>query len=112
MHPPLDETSKETREQTYKVFHHLYDPSGKRLITKGPGGLYTHHRGLFYGFNKVTYGGGKKVDIWHCPVAYQSHEKFVENAMGPVLARRRLKLAWHGIDKEVFAIEDREVERV
>ncbi len=110
VHPPLDETSKETREQTYKVFHHLYDPSGKRLITKGPGGLYTHHRGLFYGFNKVTYGGGKKVDIWHCPVAYQSHEKFVENAMGPVLARQRLKLAWHGIDKEVFAIEDREVD--
>jgi len=60
MHPSLDESSKEKRELTFKVFHHLYDPAGKRLVTKGPGGLYTHHRGIFYGFNKVTYGEDKK----------------------------------------------------
>jgi len=27
-------------EQTKKPFHHLFDPSGGELITKGPGGLY------------------------------------------------------------------------
>src|SRR5262245_44711132 len=33
MYKALDESSKETREQTYKVFHHLFDPSGERLVT-------------------------------------------------------------------------------
>jgi Methane oxygenase PmoA len=109
MNAPLDESTKENRELTYKVFHHLYDPSGKRLVTKGPGGLYTHHRGLFYGFNKITYGDGKKVDIWHCPVAFQSHEKMLEKEMGPVLGRQRMEIAWHGLDKETFATEQREL---
>lgn len=103
---PLDESS---REATYKVYHHLYDPSGSRLVTKGLGGLYTHHRGLFYGFNKVTYGTDKKVDIWHCPVAFQSHEKFLATEAGPVLARQQMEIAWHGLDKEVFATEQREL---
>src|SRR5207248_9514956 len=50
---PFDDTSPETREATFKVYHHLYDPSGSRLVTNGPNGLYPHHRGLFYGFNKI-----------------------------------------------------------
>src|SRR5262249_13160001 len=63
----FDDSTKEKREETFKVYHHLYDPSGQALITKGPGGLYTHHRGLFYGF-KATYGDKKiTADTWHCP---------------------------------------------
>lgn len=61
----LDESTPERREQTYKVYHHLFDPAGKRLVTKGPGGLYTHHRGLFYGFNRINFGG-RMEDAWHC----------------------------------------------
>jgi len=106
----IDESSKEARELTYKVYHHLYDPSGGRLVTKGPGGLYTHHRGLFYGFNRVTYGEGKGVDIWHCTGdTHQSHEGFLSSEEGPVLGRHRLAIDWHGIGKEVFAKEEREV---
>ena len=37
---PLDESSKEAREETFKPFHHLYDPDGKILVTKGPGGYF------------------------------------------------------------------------
>src|SRR5262249_30887883 len=37
------------REDTYKPYHHVYDPAGTQLLTKGPGGLFTHHRGLFFG---------------------------------------------------------------
>jgi hypothetical protein len=61
----LDESSPQRREETYKVYHHLFDPSGRRLVTKGPGGLYTHHRGLFFGFNKINFGG-RMEDVWHC----------------------------------------------
>lgn len=110
MYKALDESSKEKREQTFKVFHHLFDPDGTRLVTKGPGGLFTHHRGLFYGFNRITYGSGKKADIWHCTGnVYQSHEKFLVQEAGPVLGRHLLEIAWHGQDKEVFAVEHREM---
>lgn len=98
------------RVATYKVFHHLYDPSGRRLVTKGPGGRYTHHRGLFYGFNKTTYGGGKKVDIWHCKGdVHQAHVRFLSTEEGPVLGRHRVEINWHGLGKEVFAREEREL---
>ena len=106
---PIDESSKEKRELTYKVYHHVYDPAGTRIVTKGPGGLYTHHRGLFYAFNKVIYGDGKQCDIWHCPVASQQHEKILATETGPVLARQRVQIGWHGVAKEVFAREEREL---
>jgi hypothetical protein len=106
----LDDSTKEKRDQTFKVFHHLHDPTGKRLVTNGPGGLYPHHRGLFFGFNKVTYGDGKQVDIWHCTGdTYQGHERFLESVGGPVLGRHRVEIAWHGKGKEVFAREEREL---
>lgn len=106
----LDESSKEAREHTFKVYHHLFDPEGTRLVTKGPGGHYTHHRGLFYGFNKVSYGDNKKADVWHCTGdAHQSHEKILSSEAGPVLGRHRVLIAWHGPGKEVFAREEREL---
>jgi hypothetical protein len=105
----FDDSTKEKRDETFKVFHHLYDPSGKRLVTKGgTGGLYPHHRGLFYGFKDVTYDD-KKVDIWHCPEAYQEHEKTLSEEAGPVLGRHRVLIAWRGKNKEVFAHEEREL---
>jgi hypothetical protein len=105
----LDDSTPQKREETFKVYHHLYSPDGKRLVTKGIGGLYTHHRGMFYGFNKITYDG-KPVDIWHCTGdTFQSHEKFLESEAGPVLGRHRIEIAWHGKGKEVFAKEEREM---
>ena len=51
--------------ETYKTFHHVFAQDGKRFITKGAGGRYTHHRGLYLGWSKVKTGtsGG---DFWHC----------------------------------------------
>lgn len=110
IHPMFDDSSKERREQTFKVFHHLFDPKGERLMTNGPGGQYPHHRGLFYGFNKITYGEGKKADIWHCTGdTFQEHVKTLASESGPVLGRHRVELAWHGERKEVFAREEREM---
>jgi len=110
MYTTFDDSTKEKRDLTYKVYHHLFDPEGKMLVTKGPGGQFPHHRGLYYGFNNITYGNGKKADIWHCTGdAHQTHEKFVSSEAGPVLARQRLEIAWHGVKKEVFAREEREL---
>jgi hypothetical protein len=108
VYPGIDESSKEARERTYKVFHHLYDPAGRRLVTKGAGGQFTHHRGLFYGFNKVEYGDGKKCDVWHCTGdAHQAHRQFFSSEAGPVLGRHTLEIGWHGPGKELFAREER-----
>jgi hypothetical protein len=55
------------RENTYKVYTQVFDfhDPGK-FITKGPGGKYPHHRGIFFGTkvwdeNKTLLG-----DWWHC----------------------------------------------
>ena len=110
MYKAIDESNKDARTETYKIFHHLYDPKGERFVTKGSGSQFTHHRGIFFGFNQVTYGEGKKCDVWHCTGdAHQSHEKFLVTEGGPVYARHRMAVAWHGVKKEVFATEERDL---
>lgn len=107
----LDDSTKEAREATFKVFHHLFDANGV-LVTKGIGGKYTHHRGLFYGFRKTTYGDGKgqEVDTWHCTGdTAQVHEKTTLSEAGPLLGRHRVVIAWLGTAKKVFAREEREL---
>jgi hypothetical protein len=116
--PKLDESTPQARVETFKVFHHVFDPKGEGLLTKGPGGLYTHHRGLFYGFMKTGYDG-HTVDTWHCPdprdkkaasrEAHQAHVKEMQSAGGPVLGRHRVLIAWNGVGKKTFAKEQREL---
>jgi hypothetical protein len=120
MYRALDDSTDAKREETFKVYHHVYAQGGKRLVTKGVGGLYTHHRGLFYGFLKVTYEGKDgvhTVDNWHGKdnvkgkkdETHQAHEKFLSQEAGAVLARQRLAIGWHGVGKELFAHEEREL---
>ena len=111
VHYPFDDSTKEKRERSFKVFHHLYDPTGTMLVTNdGPGSHFPHHRGIFFGFNKVTYGNGKKADVWHCTGdAHMTFEKTLASEAGPVLGRHRVAIAWHGEKKEVFATEEREL---
>src|SRR5205085_2265785 len=90
----LDESTPASRVRTYKVFHHVFSPNGERIITNGllddPAVHSPHHRGIFYGFNRITYGDGKKADTWHCiDGAFQQHERFLAAEQGPRLARQR-----------------------
>src|SRR5688572_13662958 len=41
------------RAETFKPFTHVFDFAGEKPITKGPGGAFTHHRGMFIGWNKT-----------------------------------------------------------
>lgn len=105
-HPKLD---PKNREATFKVYHHAYSPEGV-LLTKGVGGEFTHHRGLFYGFMKTTYDG-HTVDIWHCKKdTHQAHQEVVEETPpNPVVGRHRVKIAWNGDEGKTFATEEREL---
>ncbi len=109
----LDESTPASRVRTYKVFHHVFSPNGDRIVTGGlnedPKVHSPHHRGIFYGFNRITYGDGKRADTWHCiDGAFQQHERFLASEQGPVLARQRALISWHGKDA-AFAEEEREL---
>jgi len=60
----------------YKTFHHVFGDDGKGLITKGAGGQYTHHRGLFLGWAKTSTAGGAKGDWWHCKGVSVRHKEY------------------------------------
>ena len=109
MYEKLDTSSPQRRDETIKPYHHVFDPDGDTLITKGPGGQFTHHRGLFFGFNRVSYDG-KAADVWHCRNGEsQQHVAFLSEEAGPVLGRHRVKIEWRGRKDDVFAIEEREL---
>ena len=109
MYRPLDNSSKATRAETYKVFHHAYSHTGRRL-TKGPGGLFPHHRGLFFGFNRISYGENQKADVWHCNNGEsQTHEKTLAQSSGPLMGRHTVLINWRGRDGKPFAQEIREM---
>ena len=108
MYEPVDDSSKQRRGETYKVYHQVYTPDGSRLITKGPGGLFPHHRGLFYGFNRISYGG-QKADVWHCSKGEsQGQRKSLEQVGGPVMGRDLNAIHWRGQDGQPFVSEVRE----
>ena len=96
-------------ENTKKTFHQVFSPDGKRLITKGPGGRYPHHRGIFIGWNRTEYDG-KRADFWHCTGGIHSrHDGFIENVAGPVLARSVMKVNWNDAEGEPVVKEQREL---
>jgi len=98
-----------TANPTIKVFHHLYDDSGTVRLTNGPEGQYPHHRGIFFGFNNISYDG-KKADVWHCRTGEsQQHAGFVSHEVGPTFGRHRVKVNWKGQDGKTFAIEERQL---
>lgn len=98
-------------ENTKKPFHHVFSPSGDRLITKGPGGLYPHHRGIYYGYNHVYVGDSdRRTDIWHARDGERSeHEEVLREFAGPVTGGHELRILWKDHDGNAFAEETREV---
>ncbi len=92
-------------KETMKPFHHIYGFHGEGLITKGPGGMETHHRGIFFGF------GTQFGNFWDCHDAYQLHKGFIEarKVEGPIAARQSDNIQWVGKDGLIVAHETREV---
>jgi hypothetical protein len=115
---PHDPTDKKTHELTFKPFHHVFDPAtGTVLLTNGAGlasdkaNLFPHHRGVFMGWMKVTYGANKTADVWHGRNGeFTEYVKTVSTEAGPDVGRERAQINWHGKDGLLFAEETREVE--
>jgi hypothetical protein len=104
------DTSTDTRaHETYKVFHHVYGPGSKTIITKGPHGKYTHHRGLYVGWNKTGFEG-KSLDFWHCKNgAHLRHAKFVEMSADKDHGSMTAEIHWNDAEGKPVIIEWRTV---
>jgi hypothetical protein len=109
MHAAYDDSNKDRWHETYKVYHHVYGPQSGERITKGPGGLYTHHRGLYVGWNKTT-AGGTGYDFWHCTRgARQEHAQFIEKKAGPDGGTMTAEIHWNDADGQPVIRELRTV---
>jgi hypothetical protein len=103
-----DTSTSARAHETYKCYHHVYGVDGKSFITKGPHGLYTHHRGIYIGWSRVGFEGNR-YDLWHMkPAAVQLHREFATMTAGPVLARSVARIDWKtGDDKDIVLVEER-----
>lgn len=103
-----DISNKERAHETYKVYHHVYGPGSKEIITKGPHGKYTHHRGLYLGYNKTKFSDGE-LDFWHCTKgAHQRHVKFHKLAADADQARMISEIHWNDADGKPVIVELRD----
>ena len=103
------ENDAATRDLDNKPFHHVFDPAGTRLLTKGAGGLYTHHQGLFYGFTRCSFPGGK-CNTWYCHDGeHELHREVLAQEAGAVLARHRTSIDWNDLMGKPFCKEHREL---
>ena len=85
------------RDETYKVFTHIYDFDGTGTITKGAGGKYPHHRGMFIGWKQTTIGG-RTFNPWEMSDAYQQHTGWLARDAGAEKAVQQQKVEWRGND--------------
>jgi len=102
----FDKSSNDRKHETFKVFHHVMNEEGTSPITKGPRGKFTHHRGMFIGWNKLKHDGGEH-DLWHMRAdEAQVHKDILvkeSNAERSVLSTR---IEWLGTDGKTVCLEE------
>jgi len=95
IHPRFD---PDNIEETKKPFHQVFAPNGQRRLTKGLGGRFPHHRGIYFGYNRINFEGGS-ADIWHASRGERSeHRDTLRTWAGPVFGGHEVRIDW--IDSE------------
>ncbi len=101
-----DTSTKERAHETYKTYLHVFDAEGKAPITKGPGGFYTHHRGIFIGWTKLGFGG-KSLSFWTMGSGRIEHQKFLDQKAGEDQATFTSLTHWNTTDAKRVLVEER-----
>ena len=116
-------STEDERIQTYKPFYHVFDLEGEKLITKGAGGRYTHQRGIFQGWKKVSHKDSV-YDFWHMKVLEedgvnvkgkkdkgvdQVHVKMLDKSVSPDNASLTSQIDWINNKGTVIIREVRQV---
>lgn len=106
VHRPFD---PDEIEETKKPFHHVFDVEGTGFITKGVGGLYSHHRGIFFGYRRCRVEG-EVLDTWHARDGeHQDHEAFEAVHVGDVFGGHTARISWNDRQGQAFLREFRRV---
>lgn len=90
---------------TCKPWHDLFAGDG-RVLTKGLGGTFPHHRGLFVGWNQVQCGG-ERFDFWH--MNRGESQRLVRLQAEPNGRRQTATIAWCKADGTAVVHEQRTV---
>ena len=101
-----DPSTAEKKHATYKPYLHVFDAAGKAPITKGPGGQFTHHRGIFIGWSKLGFNG-KSYDRWHMKNGAIVHQKFLEHKTQGNTAAITSVTHWHDDAQKPILDEER-----
>ena len=99
-----DNSTPDRLHETYKPYLHVFDADGQIPITKGFGGHYTHHRGIFIGWNKIQFKG-KSYDRWHMTGGEIIHQKFLDTCANKDGAEIVSLTHWHD-ENQVPMIEE------
>ncbi len=104
-----DTSSKERTDETYKPYLHVFDAAGEKPVTKGPGGQFPHHRGIFLGWNGIKVNG-KNYDRWHMKDGAQVHREFTSKEAAADHATFVSRIDWEGRgDEEAILSELRSI---
>lgn len=103
-----DTSTPERRLETYKPYLHVYAADGTTALTKGPGGLFTHHRGLFIGWNGIKFNG-HSFDRWHMHNGDMVHQKFLAQHAGADSASFTALINWDGDHDGPIIVEERTI---
>jgi len=101
-----DTSTEEAHHATYKPYLHVFDSDGKAPITKGPGGQFTHHRGIFIGWSQIGFNG-KKYDRWHMKGGDIVHQKFIRQEVDAHSAVFTSVTHWMDESAQAFLEEER-----
>jgi len=97
-------------ENTQKPYHHVYSPDGNELISKGDsGGLYPHHRGIFFGYRKVTVYDSVYNTWYSNKGEHTEHKAFISQMAGSVFGGHMLNIDWNDRQGETILIENRTI---
>lgn len=102
----FDKSTPARLHDTYKPYLHVFDAAGSAPITKGPGGSFTHHRGIYIGWNKISFNG-KSYDRWHMTGGQQVHQKFSVQKADAAQASFTSVVHWNDEAGKEFIVEER-----
>ncbi len=101
-----DKSNAKTLTETFKTYLHVYDNEGKTTLTKGSGGTFPHHRGIFIGWNKMGFNG-KTYDRWHMKGGEIVHQKFTGQKAGQDEATFTSITHWNDDTGKPMIVEER-----
>ena len=101
-----DVSTPERAHQTFKPYLHVFDAEGKGTITKGPGGQFTHHRGIFFGWKRIDFEG-KQYNLWEMGGNRQVHQKFLDQKAAADQASFTSLVSWNLADGKTIIQDER-----